>query len=407
VILEQGGSLNVNAAVTGGNGGAGAAEGNGGGGVVANAAANVTISAGGAVTGGQASGVGSGGAGLTLSAGGTVVNAGSISGGGGGGDSGGTGGVAAGGTGSGGASGFKPNVSLEGVGGAGIVGAGLTVINSGTISGGASLLGQANAITFTGGANTLQLQPGYTIVGNVVGTGSDAFQLGGSGSSSFNLSGFGSTQQYQGFATFGVVGGNWTLTGTNTTAVPFLVSNATATVNGTFNDTSATVNSGGILVVNGTLSDPTVNSGGVLSGTGTVGATQINAGGTFAPGNGTPGTSMTINGSLAFASGALYVVNLNPTTSSFANVTGTASLAGTVNPNFASGSYLAKQYTILTAASGLGGTTFAGLTNTNLPAGFTDSLSYSGNSVFLNLTAALGALSTSGRCRRLLSTFLA
>jgi hypothetical protein len=63
------------------------------------------------------------------------------------------------------------------------------------------------------------------------------------------------------------------------TAVPFLVSNATATVNGTFNDTSATVNFGGILVVNGTLSDPTVNSGGVLSGTGTVGATQINAGG--------------------------------------------------------------------------------------------------------------------------------
>jgi hypothetical protein len=99
---------------------------------------------------------------------------------------------------------------------------------------------------------------------------------------------------------------------------------------------------------------------------------------------------------LAFASGALYVVNLNPTTSSFATVTGTASLGGTARANFASGIYLTKQYTILTAAGGLGGTTFASLTNTNLPAGFTDNLSYSGNSVFLNLTAMLGAINTSG-----------
>jgi outer membrane autotransporter protein len=50
-----------------------------------------------------------------------------------------------------------------------------------------------------------------------------------------------------------------------------------------------------------------------------------------------------------------------------------------------------KQYTILAAAGGLGGTTFSGLTNINLPAGFTDSLSYSGNNVLLNLTATLGS----------------
>jgi hypothetical protein len=407
VILERGGSLTINAAVSGGNGGPGTIAdsttfgGNGGGGVVANAAATVTVSAGATVTGGSGNGVGSGGAGLTLSAGGTVTNAGSISGGNGGGSStagssGPSGPSAAGGTGSGGAPGFMPSTALAGVGGAGIVGAGLSVVDSGSITGGTSTLGQANAITFTGGSNTLQLQPGYSIVGNVVGTGSDAFQLGGRSSGNFNLSSFGSTQQYQGFGTFSVVGGNWTLTGANTTAVPFSVSNATATVNGTFNDSSATVNAGGILVVNGSLTDPTINSGGTLTGTGTVGATQINAGGTFAPGSGVPGTSMTVAGSLAFASGALYVVNLNPTTSSFATVTGTASLGGTVNANFASGTYLTKQYTILTAAGGLGGTTFASLTNTNLPAGFTDSLSYSGNSAFLNLTAMLGAINTSG-----------
>ena len=76
-------------------------------------------------------------------------------------------------------------------------------------------------------------------------------------------------------------------------------------------------------------------------------------------------------------------------TASLANVSGTpAALAGTVNATFAPGAYTLKQYTILQSA-GLNHTTFSGLTNTNLPAGFTDSLSYSANDVFLNVTAAL------------------
>ena len=72
-----------------------------------------------------------------------------------------------------------------------------------------------------------------------------------------------------------------------------------------------------------------------MTGTGTVGSTQVAAGGTFAPGSsgaaspsgGTttvPGTSMTVAGNLAFQSGALYVVSVNASTASFANVTGTA-----------------------------------------------------------------------------------
>jgi uncharacterized protein with beta-barrel porin domain len=75
-----------------------------------------------------------------------------------------------------------------------------------------------------------------------------------------------------------------------------------------------------------------VNSGALLTGTGTVGATTINGGGTFAPGSlGTPGT-MTVQGNLAFQSGALYLVQVNPSNASSANVTagGTATLAGTV-----------------------------------------------------------------------------
>jgi uncharacterized protein with beta-barrel porin domain len=354
-------SLTNTGSISGGNGGAGGNGGNGG-----------------AEIGGNGGSGGAGGVGIDFAGSASLTNTGSISGG-----NGGAGGAAGTGV-------FPGSAGSAGAGGVGVTGAGLTIINSGSIAGGLSGSGvQADAILFTGGVNTLQLQPGYNIVGNVVGTGNDAFQLGGSGSSNFNLSNFGSTQQYQGFATFSVVGGNWTLTGANSTAVPFSVSNATATVNGTFDDTSATVNAGGILVVNGTLSDPTIYSGGTLTGTGAVGPTQIN-GGTFAPGNGTPGSYMTVNGNLAFTSGALYVVYLNPTTASFATVTGTASLAGTVQANFASGSYIAKQYTILTANDGVSGT-FSGIDNANLPAGFTDSLSYNADDAFLNLSAALGA----------------
>ena len=301
-------------------------------------------------------------------AGATFTNSGAVTGG-----NGGAGGIASAGATSG----------TPGAGGAGIVGAGLTIINSGTIAGGFANGGsgaQAAAIIFTGGSNTLQLQPGSSIVGNVVGTGSDRFQLGGAGTASFDTSQIGPTLQYQGFSTFDKIGAStWTLTGTNTTALPWSVQQGTLLVNGGLANSTFTV------------------SGGALGGTGTVGSTQINGGGAFAPGApGTPGTSITVAGNLAVQSGAIYLVQVSPTAASFANVTGTASLGGTANANFAPGSYLARQYTILVASGGLGGTTFASLTNTNLPAGSVDSLSYSSNSVLLSLTANLGALSNGG-----------
>ena len=138
-----------------------------------------------------------------------------------------------------------------------------------------------------------------------------------------------------------------------------------------------------------TRADAIVFTGGTnfLGGTGTVGSFTMTSGGTFAPGNGTPGSSMTVSGNLAFASGAIYLVQLNPSTASFATVTGSATLGGaTVNANFASGSYVSKQYTILTATGGISGT-FGALANTNLPQGASDSLSYNADNVFLNLKA--------------------
>ena len=65
---------------------------------------------------------------------------------------------------------------------------------------------------------------------------------------------------------------------------------------------------------------------------------------------------MTVAGNLAFQSGAMYLVALNPTTASFANVGGTASLNGTAAAVYLAGNYVSKKYTILTAAGGVSGT---------------------------------------------------
>ena len=64
-----------------------------------------------------------------------------------------------------------------------------------------------------------------------------------------------------------------------------------------------------------------------------------------------------------------------------------------VNANFAAGSYVAKQYTILTATGGVSGT-FGTLVNSNLPSGFKSTLSYDGNDVYLNLALGSSGLST-------------
>lgn len=157
----------------------------------------------------------------------------------------------------------------------------------------------------------------------------------------------------------------------------------------------ATNVNGGVLDVEGSItgtSSVTVNAGAALTGAGTVDPllVSIASGGILAPGNGTPASSMTIIGNLAFQSGALYMIQLNPTTASFANVTGTATLAGnTVDAIFANGTYVSKKYTILTAGGGVSGT-FSGPVNTNLPSGFKTSLSYDANNAYLDLALSFG-----------------
>jgi hypothetical protein len=146
-------------------------------------------------------------------------------------------------------------------------------------------------------------------------------------------------------------------------------------------------------VVNGSIANSvvTVNSGATLAGSGVAGAVIVNSGGTLAPGPTASPGAMTVLGNLAFQSGALYLVRVNPSNASRDNVTGggIATLAGTVNATFASGSYATRTYTILSAAGGLNGA-FGGLTTSNLPAGFTAALGYTATDVILNLTATLG-----------------
>src|SRR5262249_35286509 len=102
----------------------------------------------------------------------------------------------------------------------------------------------------------------------------------------------------------------------------------TLTLASTNSYTGATVVTGGTLAVTGATSS---SSGGLgtqgarLAGTGTVPGLLV-AGGTLMPGQ-SVGT-INVRGSLAFTSAATYLININATTASQTNVTGTATLNG-------------------------------------------------------------------------------
>jgi uncharacterized protein with beta-barrel porin domain len=165
----------------------------------------------------------------------------------------------------------------------------------------------------------------------------------------------------------------------------------TLTLLGANSYSGGTTVNGGVLNVEGSLGGPTAVNSGALMGSGSVGAISVNAGGTFAPGNGMPGSSMAVNGSLAFQSGAIYLVQLNPSTAAYASVNGTAQLGGaTVVANFAAGSYVAKRYTILTASGGVSGTFSPVIVSASPPSNVHGSLSYGANDVYLDLILSFG-----------------
>jgi len=260
----------------------------------------------------------------------------------------------------------------------------------GGISNTGSLTGTTAAIDVTGeGAATTITQAGGTISGNILLSAlGDTVNITG-GAISGNIVGQSST----GTVNFALGSSSFTYGNTISGVDAVNINSGTVNFTGTNSYTGGTNVNGGLLDVSGSIAtskQTNVNNGGTLAGNGTVGKIQVNSGGTFAPGTpGSPGTAMTVSGNLAFQSGAFYLVQVNPAATTMANVSGTGTLSGTVEAVFAPGTYMTKQYDIL-HTTGLGGSTFSGVTDFNLPAGFGTTLTYSGTDVFLNLTAQLG-----------------
>jgi uncharacterized protein with beta-barrel porin domain len=377
---------------TGGAGGAGGnASGNGGGGgggtggagatsvgIVPGQTLNVSLTGGSGGAGGNSPGTGAGGSGgaggaaflpISITPFGSLTLNSTLTGG-----AGGNGGTSASGTGGNG-----------GVGGSGLFASNLafTVTSAATVTGGAggaagtgATNGTAgafgNAITFFGGINSLTFNAGgaTNLIGNIA--------VAGGATLDFNQN----------------IGVNTTVNNAITGSGSVSKSGADTIIFSAANTyTGATTVNAGTLEVDGSIANSSsvmVNSGGTLSGTGIVdpATTTIMSGGTLAPGNAAnPTGTLTITGNLAFQSGAIYLVQVTPTAAASTNVTGTATLGGaTVNAAFASGSFISKQYTILTAAGGVSGTFASNITNTNLPQNFSDTLSYDATHAFLNLT---------------------
>jgi autotransporter-associated beta strand protein len=148
------------------------------------------------------------------------------------------------------------------------------------------------------------------------------------------------------------------------------------------------VNSG-ILSVDGSITSSVfVNNSGTLGGNGLVGGTTILPGGALSPGN-SVGT-ITVNGNLVFNPGSFYFVEVFGNTADRTNVTGLATLAGTVAAAYTGGN-LTNSYTILSASGGRTGT-FDSLAALNLPAFITASLAYTPTDAQLNLTSGIGGI---------------
>ncbi len=293
---------------------------------------------------------GDGGYGVYFTGSDTLNNSGSITGGNGG---------------AGGAPGSGSTLSGSvGGGGVGVVSTGnSTITNSGTITGGKANGGtgtQADAIDLSGGGNTLILESGSTINGNVVSTsgttnGGDTFALGGSTNSSFNIDHVGSGQQYQGFNALKETGSaTWTITGSNTSGHGWNLDGGTLSISsgtgaelgnytlsfngGTLLTTSAaTLSQNMSLSGNGSFDNGSKNDtlSGVISGTGAMsfagaGTTTLSGANTYTGATTISAGTLKVSGSLSdssavsVSSGATYQLGASDTVGSIAG-------AGSVN----------------------------------------------------------------------------
>ena len=158
--------------------------------------------------------------------------------------------------------------------------------------------------------------------------------------------------------------------------------------------TTNTILANGMLSVNGILNTPFLYmSGGVLNGAGMItgpGGTWVaNVGGVVAPGTASALGTLTIQGDYFQGPSGELQVRLAGIGNDRLTVTGQALLGGTL-VTLLTGSPLTRQYTVLHADGGLGGTTFGRVAEFNVPPNFFGAFAYDANNVFLNFTAALG-----------------
>jgi autotransporter-associated beta strand protein len=154
----------------------------------------------------------------------------------------------------------------------------------------------------------------------------------------------------------------------------------TLTLSGASTYTGATRVDAGVLDINGSLASSSVAlNGGTLKGHGRLGGVAVADGATVAPGN-SIGTLNT--GTISFAAGSTYQVETDAAGhSDLIDVTGTASLNGTVQVLAAAGTYApVTTYRILNAGSISG--SFTGVTTADA---FAPSLAYGATSVDLTL----------------------
>ena len=244
--------------------------------------------------------------------------------------------------------------------------AGGGISNSGIITGGAGIVIQAG-VTFAAGAAIVNS-------GTITGIGGTAIDVSAATSPvTIDING-------------GAIGGNMLGAGLSSGDTLNFAPSGTFTYDSNFTNFETVNIYSGTVVLNGadSATSVNVNNGATLAGTGSIAtALTVLTGGTFAPG--TTATKMAITGSLVLQSAAVYMVTLNATNASGANVSTFATI--TSGAVFALGSASAPTvgttFTVLTANTGLTGT-FSD--PTMVFGAYRGTLSYDMDDVFLSVT---------------------
>src|SRR5579883_397180 len=201
-----------------------------------------------------------------------------------------------------------------------------------------AVIGGVTGVAFNfGTGNTLTVSPGGSIA-TFLGLTGDAIFVNGSGSIAVSNAG--------------------TITGNLVMASP----------NSSFsNETTGLLNAGPTFTLNGNFT----NKGG------------------FAPGGVGGILTTSLTGNFIQTGSGKYLVDVAPSAADKTQVSGSASLAGSVQATFIPGNYMAKSYKIMSASSISG--TFASLSTINLPAGFSAKLGYTTTDVDLLLSLGLAS----------------